>query len=83
MEVREALRLYHTLLWEIRINLDDINFILDSKKVVDYFQRCSVYIIEFGSIMNDCKQLCNLFFQNSHVEFSWKQVNGLSHALAK
>ena len=59
-----------------------MDFELDAKKVVDYFNRCSNDISEFGAIVEDCQRSCNLYFENSKVEFSRRQANEVAHTLA-
>lgn len=41
--------------------LANIDFEVDSKKVVDYFRRDSIDITMFETIMQFCKHNCNLF----------------------
>lgn len=56
---------------------------MDFKKVVDYFVIGISDITEFGCVMHACKQLFQITFQNSHVEFTSRQINGVDHVLAK
>jgi len=70
LDVGEALRRYHPILWVSDRQLDKMNFGLDLKEVVDYFKQGNNHITWFGRIVYGCKQNCNLFFQNSHVECS-------------
>jgi len=64
------------------IQLGNIDFVLDSKKV-NYFHWDSRDITKFGTIINNCKNYCNLHFQNSYVEFSLKQANEVAHILVR
>ena len=43
------------------MGFDNVDFILDSKTVVDAFNGRSNNIIEFGSIIQTCRQLFNTF----------------------
>jgi len=66
--------------WVTYLHLDNMNFVLDSKKVVQYFSTSKNDITEFVCIMNACKQLFQSSFQNSHVEFSQRQFNVVGHS---
>lgn len=50
----EALGLYTVLTWMVDLQLDDMDFVLNSKNVVDYFNTYSSDIIKFDSIMLFC-----------------------------
>jgi len=58
-------------------------FGLDLKEVVDYFKQGNNDITEFGRNVYGCKQNCNLFFQNSHVECGRRQTNRVTYSLPK
>ncbi|AES62577.1 transmembrane protein, putative [Medicago truncatula] len=55
------------------------DFEFDSKKVVDYFYKGSNGFTKFGTVMVGC----NLFLENSHVEFSRSKTNEVVHVLTK
>jgi UDP-N-acetylmuramate-alanine ligase len=64
------------------IQFDNVDFLLDSKKVVDSFRTCINDVTEFGCIIYICKQLFqNINFQNSHVDFSQRQGNRVAYEL--
>lgn len=71
----EVVELYIVLYWVAKLYLDNMYFVLDSKKVDDYPNTSSNDNIEFDCIMNTCKQLFQYSFQINHVEFSHKQAN--------
>jgi hypothetical protein len=48
MDIREAPQLYHVVIWIHELQLENVDFEVDSKKVVDYFYRGSK---EFEAIM--------------------------------
>jgi len=83
VEVGEALGLYHALIWTVDLRLDNMDFTLDSKLVVDAFIGDGNYITEFNSIVQSSMQMFSLYFQNSMIEFSRRQANGVAHVLAK
>ena len=67
---------------DIRLQFNNIDFALDSKKVVDAFGTCIKYRKEFGCIIDVCRQLFYIRFQNYHVDFNMRQINGVAHKLA-
>jgi hypothetical protein len=79
----EAMCLYTTLEWVANLQFDNVDFILDSNKVVDYFRTCIDDRIEFGCIMYASKHMFQDSLQNSLIEFSRGQTNGITHELAK
>jgi len=53
----------------------NIDFELDLKRVTDNFSKGRRYIVAYIAII----EVCNLFFENSHVEFIWsKQIWSLT-----
>lgn len=82
-EVGEALGLFHAIQWVQELQLTNVDFELDAKKVVDYFHKGSNDVSEFGAILEECKRCCNLYFENSKVEFSRRQANEVAHTLAR
>jgi len=84
----EAMCLYTILEWVANIQVanlqfDNVDFVLDSKKVVDYFRTCIDDSIEFDCIMYASKHMFQDSLQNSLIEFSRGQTNGIAHELAK
>jgi len=85
VDVGEAIGFHTALRWMTDLHYDNIDFALDSKIVVDHFWS-HVEVdndSEFGCIMSACRQMFENSFQNSHVEFNMRQVNGVTHELAK
>lgn len=79
----EAMSLCTTLDWVANLQFDNVDFVLDSKKVVDSFRTCINDVTEFGCIIYVCKQLFQNNFLNSHVKFRQRQANRVAHELSK
>lgn len=81
------MRLYIALGLVADLQLDnvDVDFVLDIKKIIDYFKIWIDDVTEFGCITYACKQLFQNTFQNSHinVKFNRRQANDNVHALVK
>jgi len=69
VEAEEAMILYNALHCVAYLRLDNMDFVLHSKKVVDCFSTRSSGITEFSCIMNACKQLFNLAFKTLMSSF--------------
>jgi len=69
-EVGEALGLFHAIQWIHEKQLTNVDFEMDAKKVVDYFNEGSNNVSEFGAILDECKRCLNVYFKNSKVEFN-------------
>lgn len=82
VEVGEALGLYQAMKWINELELANIDFEVDWKKVVDYYAR-NRGDTEFGVIMDDCIHLCQNSLTNSNVKFIRRQVNEVAHALVQ
>jgi len=65
------------------LQLSNVDFELDVKKVVDYFSGGRNDLFEFGAIVDDCRRKCNVYFENSNVEFSRRPTNMVAHTLAR
>lgn len=52
VDAGEALRLYHAIRWILELQLANVDFEIDSKRVVDYFNRVKGDITKFDSIFN-------------------------------
>jgi ribonuclease HI len=83
VEVGEALGLLHTINWVHDLQLEGVDFVLDSKKVVDHFHKGHNDATEFDDVLKECKRVFNLYFENSHVEFDRRQSNEAAHTLAR
>ncbi|RHN43816.1 hypothetical protein MtrunA17_Chr8g0391961 [Medicago truncatula] len=82
-DVGEALGLYHDIQWVRELQLSNVDFEMDAKKVVDYFNKGRNDISEFGAVMDECRKNSIDYFENSKVEFSRRQSNVVAHALAQ
>ena len=78
----EVVGLHTSLDWISNQQFDNVDFVLDYKKVVDCVNSSLDDSSEFGCIINACKHLLENRFQNSHVEFNMKQANRVAHELA-
>jgi hypothetical protein len=83
VDIGEALGLHHIIRWVHELQLQNVDFEVDSKRVADYFNQGNGDFTEFGVIMDSNRHYCSLYLQNSRVEFSKRQVNGVAHELAK
>jgi hypothetical protein len=59
-----------------------VDFVLDSKRVVDHANSDIDDNSEYGCIISACRQLLINSFQNSLVEFNRRQVNEIVHEIA-
>jgi hypothetical protein len=67
-DIGEALSLSQAIQWVYDLQLPNVDFELDAKRVVDYFNTGNNDIPEFGAIIDDCRQrYCNSYFENSKV----------------
>jgi len=83
IEVGEAVGLHTTLDWISNQQFDNVNFVLDCKRVVDCVNSSLDDSSEFKCIITACKQLLEYRFHNSHVEFNRRQANRVAHELAQ
>jgi len=83
VDVGEALGLHHAIRWIHELQLTNVDFVVDSKRVADYFNKGRGDVTEFGSIMDSSIHFCNTYLTNSHVEFIRRQANDVAHNLAK
>jgi len=83
VDTGEALGLYHAIQWIHELQLANVDFEVDSKRVADYFNKGRGDVTEFGSIMDSSIQFCSTYLTNSHVEFIKRQANEVAHVLAK
>jgi len=83
VDVGKAIGLHTTLQWVADLHYDHVDFVLDSKSVIERFNSNLVDSSELGCIIQACRQLFDCNFQNSHVEFNRRQANGVTHELAR
>ncbi|KEH18827.1 hypothetical protein MTR_8g028785 [Medicago truncatula] len=75
VDIGEALVLHHAIRWVHELQLQNVDFEVDSKRVADYFNQGNGDVTEFGIIMDSNRHYCSLFLPNSRVEFSRRQAN--------
>ena len=73
------MKLLHVINWMYDLQLLNLVFELDAKKVDNYLNNDN--ITEFGVILDEYKHCRNLFFTNSQIEFSRRQANDVTHTL--
>ncbi|CAJ2663088.1 unnamed protein product [Trifolium pratense] len=83
VDLGKALGLFHAINWVHDLQLQRVDFALDSKTVVDYFHKGGPNITEFGDVLNECIRRFKSYFENSRVEFNRRQANEVAHALAR
>jgi len=81
--IGEALGLSYAIQWVHEMQLTNVDFEMDVKRVVDYYIKGSNDISEFGAIIDDCRRRCCIWFENSKVEFNRRQANMVTHILAR
>ena len=77
VNVGEVVGIHTTLQSAADLHYDHVDFVLDSKSVVERFNSNLVDSSELGCIIQACRQLFGCNLQNSHVEFNRRQVNGV------
>ena len=83
VDVGETVGLHTTLQWVAGLHYDNVDFVLDSKSVVERFNSNLGDSSGLGCIIQACRQLFDCNFQNSHIEFNRRQANGVAHELAR
>jgi len=83
VHVGEALDLLSAMDWVHLLQLGTVDFEMDAKRVVDSINSCHSDDTEYGNIISNCKALFSQFYENSRVEFVWRQANEADHSLAK
>jgi len=64
LKVGEAMGLFHAIQWVHELQLANVDFEIDAKKVVDYFNRGSNYVSEFGAIIDEFRRSHYIFFNS-------------------
>jgi len=83
VDVGEALGLHSALQWLSDMQLDNVDFEIDSKLTVDAFLSNRNDLSEFCCIISSCRSLFHNLFSNSRVEFVRRQANAVAHTLAR
>lgn len=82
-EVGEAHGLSYAIIWVHDLQITNVDFDMDAKKVVDYFNKGHNDISESGVIVEECRRNFAAYFENSKVEYSRRQANEVSHTLVR
>lgn len=78
-DIDEALGLSHAIHWLCDLQLTNMDFGLDAKEVVDYYNRGSNDISEFGAIIDECMRCCNYFLNTLRLSLSrHKRIKSLT-----
>jgi ribonuclease HI len=83
VDIGEALGLLSALNWVHDLQLENVDFELDSKNVVTSFHSKHPNASELGDIIKDCVRVYNTHFKNSRIEFIRRQANEVAHVLAR
>jgi hypothetical protein len=83
VEIGEAMRLLSALKWVDELQLRDMDFEMDCKRVVDCLYSSRTYNSELGDIVRDCRFILATILVNSHVKFIRRQANEVAHRLAR
>ncbi|GAU35225.1 hypothetical protein TSUD_205010 [Trifolium subterraneum] len=83
VDIGEALGLLHAMKWIQDLQLEHVDFELDSQIVVTKFHSKNRDESELGDIIKDCRTMFNTHFRNSRVEFIRRQANEVAHVLAR
>jgi len=59
-DIGEALGLSQAIQWVHELQFPNVDFELDAKRVADYFNKGNNDISEFGTVIDDCRQRCNV-----------------------
>jgi len=63
--IGEVLGLSYAIQWVHELQLTNVDFEMDVKRVVDYYNKGSNDISEFSAIIDDCRRRCCYWFENS------------------
>ncbi|GAU49592.1 hypothetical protein TSUD_407630 [Trifolium subterraneum] len=83
VEVGEAMGLLHALKWVEELQISDMDFEVDCKRVVDSLHSNKNHASDLGAIIIDCRRILATSLTNSHVKFIRRQANEAAHRLAK
>ncbi|AES60782.2 hypothetical protein MTR_3g111390 [Medicago truncatula] len=66
--IGEALGLSYAIQWVHELKLTNVDFEMDAKRVVDYYNKVSNDISEFSATIDDCRRRCCYWFENSKTK---------------
>jgi len=75
--------LLHVIHWVHELQLSNFNFELGIKKVVDNHNKSKNDVAEFGTTIDEYKWCCQVYFENSQVEFNRRLANEVVHTLTQ
>jgi ribonuclease HI len=83
VEVGEAMGLLSALIWVVELQLHNMDFEMDCKRVVDGLYSNRTYTSDLGAILSDCRLILATSFVNSHIKFIRRQANEVAHTLTR
>ncbi|GAU34524.1 hypothetical protein TSUD_393980 [Trifolium subterraneum] len=83
VEVGEAIGLLHALKWVEELQISDMDFEVDCKRVVDSLHSNKNHASDLCAIIIDCRRILATSLMNSHVKFIRRQANEAAHRLAR
>ena len=78
----EALALCETLIWLLYLQMENVSMEMDCKLVVDAIHSIQLNLIEFGSLITDCKNLVSRG-HNLSICFVKRQTRNVAHSIAR
>lgn len=81
-KVGEAMGLMYAIRWIIELGFNNVQFEVNSKKVVNELSSLKENFMEFGVIMGHCKRLISSS-TNYSAKFIRRQTNKVAHSLAR
>jgi hypothetical protein len=82
VEFGEAIGLLQALKWVDEMQLYDIDFEMDCKRILDGFYSKKSYRSNLDAILHDSRTILASSFVNSHVKFIRRQANEIALRLA-
>jgi hypothetical protein len=83
VEIGEELGLMSALKWTNEMQLHDIDFEMDCKRVVKSLYSTKIYSSALATIITNCRLLLATNMVNSRVKFIRRKVNEIAHSLAQ
>jgi hypothetical protein len=65
------------------MQLHDIDFEMNCKRVVESLYSTKIYSSDFGTVIANCRLLFVTNMVNSHVKFIRRKANEVAHTLAR
>jgi hypothetical protein len=80
VDVGEVLGLFYVLQRLQDIQMDNVDFVVDSKTTTYTFNSQQTNVTKFGQIIAACQSMLSSDFVNSRVFFNSRQTNVVAHA---